>query len=297
LLLAAALALFHAVPLADTSAQAYGRDLVARYELPPEQVALYRAHAGPGSARTQRTPHFDPLQWVGPQQAVGSGRNPYKLTLTLHGTAPKAGDVRTHWQAGWEVQESQSVSRNLLMPIAALSSGSVNAGTPLTLTVVGTPVSFRNERLAAPTLNLVDARNFELHSVSVAVWSGDAPWVWPMMSASHWALLLIGMLCVWAWFALGRTPRPMATATSSVAATTTLPPSAADLQTLLVHRGAMPPAPSVLPTTAPPAETTRADHAAHIVAALRDVLGAGLVVPTVLDDRRSRKSRGGLRAG
>ena len=259
LLLVSALALFHAVPRTDTTERAYGRDLVARYELPPEQVALYRAHAGPGAARAGRTPQSDPLQWVGPRQAVGTGRNPYKLVLTLHGTAPNTGDVHTNWQAGWEVRESLGLSRNLLMPIAALSSDSVAAGTPLTLTAVGIPVSFRGERQAAPTLNLVDARNFELHSVSVAVWSGAAPWPWPAMSAPQWALLLIGMLCAWAWSAFGRTPRPMARATSPRAVATTLPPPAADLQALPVHRSAMPPAPSVLSTTA----------------ALRDVLGAG----------------------
>ncbi len=300
LLLAAALAVFHAVPPVDTSAQAHGRELVARYEVPPEQVALYRAYAEPGAARVERTPQFDPLLWVGPQQAAGIGRNPYKLVLTLHGIAPKAGDVRTHWQAGWEVQESPAVSRSLLMPVAALSSGSVHAGTPLTLTVVGVPVTFRGERQVAPTLNLVDARNFELQNVSIAVWSGTAPWIWPEMTAPRWALLLIGALCVWAWFALGRAPRvpATATATSSVPVSTTLPPPAADLEALLVHRGAVPAvAASPLTMSATPAETNRAHHAGRVVAALRDVLSAGLAVPTVLDDTRMRKSRGGLRAG
>lgn len=296
LLLAAALAMFHAVAPSSGSDRAYGRELVARYELPPQHVALYRALADPGAVRAARTPGADPLQWIGAQRAVGLGRNPYKLVLTIHGVAPAAGDVRTHWQAGWEVQESPTTVRNVMMPMAALSSGSVKAGTPLTLTVVGAPVTFRSERQVAPMLNLVDARNFEIHGASLALWSGAAPWVWPEMSSQRWALLLIGALCAGAWFALRRAPRPLTATTSSVHSTT-LPPLTTlspeiELEALLEYRG---PAPAVLALA--PATPVRANHAARVVAALHDVLSAGLAVPTVLDDTRIRKPRRGLRTG
>ncbi len=296
LLLAAVLAVFYAVPSAGSAAQPHGRELVARYELPAELVALYRAQAASGMpARSARASSADPLQWLGPTQSVGAGRNPYRLVLSVSGIAPLAGDVRTHWQAGWEVHESPAATRDLLMAVAALSSGRVGAGTPLTLTVVGSPVTFRGEREAAPMLNLVQAQNFEIERVQLAVWSGEAPWAWPQLSPPRMALLLLGVLCATAWFALRQ--RPLPTPAPSVAApVSTLPPSPAQLLARASHTAPAPRGAALPPRAAAPtaAATSVSSQVARAVAALRDVLGTGLAVPTEFDD--ARKPRRGLRA-
>lgn len=301
LLLASVLALFHAVPATNSAAAAHGRDLVAQYELPAEQVALYRARAEKGTAA--RTSLADPSLWLGPKQAVGIGRNPYTLVLSIGGVAPASGDVRTHWQAGWEVHEAPQATRDLLMPMAALSSGRVNAGTPLTLTVVGGPVTFRGEREVAPMLNLVQAQNFEIQTVRLAVWSGTAAWAWPQLTAPHLALLLLGLLCAAAWYALR--PRPLLAPASGAplyVPSSTLPPAPAsqlpeiDLQALLEHRSSAVAAP-IQPALPPAPAPSRPDHAANVVAVLRHVLSAGLAVPTELDHGRTRKPRRGLRPG
>jgi hypothetical protein len=295
-LLMSVLALFHALPLSGASGTAHGRERVAEYELPLEQVARYRVQAQAAAASPART-WAEPQSWIGPAQSAGAGRNPYTLVLTVSGHALGGGDVRSHWHAGWEVQESQGVTRELLLPLAALSSGSVKAGTPLTMTVVGSPVSFRGERRAAPMLNLVTAQNFEIETVRLAVWSGSAPWLalGPMTTVQG-ALLLIGLLCAAAWFALRREPVvATATAASSAAAmdTSTLPP----LGTPSALASPPPlPTPLPLPTANPPMPSP-INQAARVVAALGDVLG-GLAVSTEYDEtRRSRRRRRGLHAG
>jgi hypothetical protein len=302
--LVAAVAPFQALPLAGTRDP--GRELVAEYELPAEQAAQFRAQAEAAASRSGARSWTEPEPWIGPRQATGSGRNPYTLVLRVGGVATATGDVRTHWHAGWEVQESPSAAREVLFPVAALSSGSVKAGTPLTLTAVGAPVSFRGERSAAPMLTLVTAHNFEVQSVRLTVWSGPAPWVsFVPMTAAHVACLALALLCALAWHALRR-PTLAATdpsaAASAAMATSTLPPQITLPPTFAPAPTPTPP-PAALPvpmaqTLAPAAAVAPATQVARVVAALGEVLGSGLTVVTELDEsRRRRRRRGGLRAG
>lgn len=300
LLLVAAFALSQALPWAG--ARDPGRELVAEHELPAEQAAAYRMQAQAAAAHAAARPWTEPQPWVGPRQPAGAGRNPYTLVLRVGGVAMATGDVRTHWHAGWEVQESPSAARELLLPVAALSSGSVRAGTPLTLTAVGTPVSFRGERSAAPMLTLVTAHNFEIQSVRLSVWSGPAPWVsLEPVTTAHAICLALALLCALAWWALRRptlaTTDPSAAASTAMA-TSTLPPQ-------ITLPPALMPVPIPTPLPAPKAQAAApavagpsATQAARVVAALGEVLGTGLTVITEFDEsRRGRRRRGGLHAG
>jgi hypothetical protein len=294
LLLAAAFALFHALPLGDASAKRPGRELVAEYEVPAERVAQWRAAA----SRSETRNSFDPELWLGPQQTAGVGRNPYTLVLRVAGVAVETGDVRTHWHAGWEVQESPTIARDLLMPVAVLSSGSVRAGTPLTLTATGTPLTFRGERSAAPMLSLLRAQNLEIQSVRVDVWSGPAPWLSLVpMSAKHVACLALGLLCAGAWRVSRRTAPAPAWACPSTMAPSSLPPlDAMSSRPAPTARAArMRPA---TPALVAGVVDKPAHHAARVVAALSDVLGKGLTVINELDDARGRRRRrGGFHPG
>jgi hypothetical protein len=295
LLLVAACALFQALPLAGAGAHAPGRELIAEHELPAEHVAQLRAQALAAQSPSARA-WTEPRPWIGPVQPAGSGRNPYTLVVRASGVALAAGDVRTKWYAGWEVQESASAARELLLPLAGLSSGSVKAGTQLTLTAVGIPVSFRGERAVAPMINLVAAPQFELQTVRVAVWSGPAPWVTrEPLTSTHGAALLLGLLCGAVWFALRRPAHGAAGATamaSAATATPTVPPS--------LPPQALPP---LLPASPPPpaaVATPQVAQTARVAAALAEVLGAGLTVVTEFDESRRpprRRRRGGLTTG
>jgi hypothetical protein len=302
LLLGAAFALFHALPLSDASAKRPGRELVAEYDVPAERIAQWRARLDgtPAAARADARKTFDPELWLGPQQPTGAGRNPYTLVLRVAGVALAAGDVRTHWHAGWEVQESPTIGRDVLMPVAALSSGSVRAGTPVTLTAIGLPLTFRGERSAAPMLSLLQARNLEIQSVHVAVWSGPAPWLSLVpMTATHVACLGLALLCALAWH-LTRRVTPLPTRASAAAmATSTMPPSIA-VEPLPLNASKIRAARRLPQASLPAAvgSAKPASHAARVVAALGDVLGRGLTFVNELDEARGRRHRrGGLHPG
>jgi hypothetical protein len=292
LLIGSAMAFVHAVPVGTAGPQAHGRELVAEFQLPDELVAQYRERGHGGSApRAAQTSWADPTLWSGAASAAGVGRNPYTLVLTASGSALAAGDVRTHWHAGWEVRESPTASRELLMPLAALSSGTVAAGTPLTLTAVSGPVSFRGEREVAPMLNLVRAQNFDLQNVRVAVWSGSAPWAGP-----RWPSLALALTLLAAWLALGR--RDPRAAAAPIATTPVRPlsgsgeaagaPADIDLDALSILPSAAPDAPSA--ASAMP-QAPAASTSSRVIDALRDVLTAGLAVPTQFDVTRRGKRR------
>ena len=178
LIVAAMLAFFYALPAASGSPGAHGRELVAQYQLPADAVARYAALATPaalnGTVRDAAA-WTDTSGWVGPLQQVGAGRNPYTMVLTISGVAREPGNVRAHWQAGWEVRESPVATHEVLMSVAAQRHTSAAAGNPVTLTAISAPLSFRSERQAAPLLNLVTASNLDISDVHLQVWSGSAP--------------------------------------------------------------------------------------------------------------------------
>jgi hypothetical protein len=296
LMAAAAVAFFYALPAASGQPRAYGRELVAQYQLPAEAVARYAAQAttpAPAEKASDRTAWTDNAMWVGPLQQVGVGRNPYTLVLTVGGVARAAGDIGAHWQAGWEVRESPLATREVLMSVGAQQTGGTTAGAPVTLTAISAPLSFRGERQVAPLLNLVNANNLDISDVHLQVWSGSAPLlIWPSLSTPRPALVGLGALCLLMWFFLRRTARP------PVAAVSRLPP--AELQAMpeqpsKADRSNEPPPPAPPQPAAPAAPVIASptpNHASRVVSALRDVLFQGLVVPAELDTTRRRRSTG-----
>lgn len=135
--------------------RAYGHQLVAQYQLPPDTIARYAAMAA-GTALDasprENSMFADRSPWVGPKQRAGVGRNPYTLVLTVRAVARTAGEAYAQWQAGWEVHESPVASRELLM---AVPRTGLVAGQELTLTANSGRVSFRGERSVTPMLGLV----------------------------------------------------------------------------------------------------------------------------------------------
>ncbi len=285
-MVAAALAFFYAVPAVGHDKRSHGRELVAQFQLPGDAVARYAALAGAphDAAAGVRTTLIDSAVWVGPLQQVGIGRNPYTMVLTVSGVARANDDVRARWQAGWEVRESATATREVLMSVGTQPEGRPLAGTPVTLTAVSAPVTFRGERQVSPLLNLVHANNLDISDVHLQVWSGSAPFLaWPALLAPRPALLGLGALCMLLWFFLRRTAvRPLAQAPSSRLPQTDLQAAARACECTPRRPQAQAPR-AVAPTPQNPSS--------RVVNALRDVLMQGLAVPTELDDRRRRSAR------
>jgi hypothetical protein len=184
-----------AIPAKSDAPQPHGDKLVAEYRLPLEAIERYAdmaaARAG-NEPRREGSKFADALPWIGPHQVVGFGRNPYTLVFTVHGVARSAGEVSAHWQSGWEIQESEGATREVMIEVPVLEAKAVRAQQPVVLTLASDRVSFRGERVVAPKFGLVQMRNLEIHDVRVQVWSGSAPLTWPKLHISSLLLLVLG---------------------------------------------------------------------------------------------------------
>ncbi len=296
LMVAAAVALFHAVPAASNAPRAHGRELLAQFDLPADAVARYTALAAAAprhESASEFTPSIDNAMWVGPLQQVGAGRNPYTLVLTVGGVARAAGDIRARWQTGWEVRESPLATREVLMPAGAQQDGGTVAGAAVTLTAVSAPLSFRGERQASPMLNLVHADNLDIRDVQLQVWSGSAPMLaWPALAAPRPAWLGLGTLCLLMGFFLRRPARPLTAPTAVKSRLPQADPQQPQERPAITDRALASPPPLPTPPPAPLVAAAPQNQSSRVVHALRDVLMQGLAVPTELDARRRRRSAG-----
>jgi len=74
------------------------------------------------------------------------------------------------------------------------------AGEAFTVTAAAPPTSFKEDRNVSVFLGLVNARNIELRSVHVQVWSGFAPTSFlDVLGPARWLLVGLVMLVLW-WF-------------------------------------------------------------------------------------------------
>ena len=306
---AALLALFLAAPASGSAPRAHGRELLAQYALPVDGV-LDAAAAGAASthesARERPAATGLPL-WSGPLQAAGVGRNPYTMVVTVVGTSRAAGEVRARWHGGWDVRESAQATREVRLPAARGVASAGGAGVPLTLTLVGKPLSFRGQRQVSAQLHQMAVSNLDVHDVQLQVWSGPAPLALASLSVQRPQLLLITLLCAAGWWLLRRRPSaaqrprdavdtqlPVVRGSHTEAANSLLPRLAPAIDVL--------PAPpssrdqgvrSVPPAFAPAAAAAVAPHpspASSVVAALHDVLHGGVAV-TAEADLRVRQRR------
>jgi hypothetical protein len=180
-------------------APAHGRQLVGEFVLPAQTVQRYADMAAGRAQPVERrdgSRFADAAPWLGAMQVVGTGHNPYTLVFTVRGTSREAGPVFAQWQAGWEVEEEMGARREVAMDVPALSSKVQRAGDAVRLTGVSERVSFRGQRTVAPKLGLVLARNLDIRDVQVQVWSGSAPFAWPVLPPSSMALCVFGALCL-----------------------------------------------------------------------------------------------------
>jgi hypothetical protein len=286
-LAAAGLLAAMALPAASRQPRAYGRHLVAQYQLPAQAVARYAAMAagtaGTLSASRGSSMFADRSPWLGPEQRAGVGSNPYTLVLTVSGVAPNAGDVYTRWQTGWEVHESPTTSREVLMTLPAVTRADVAAGERVSLTGHSGPVSFRGERLVAPMLGVVQTRNLDIDEVRLQVWSGPAPVAWPVSSLSPTTMMAMAAACLLLWWRF-RHRQDQATSTAAPAARMTDRPSQSPADSDPIERCT-----GLTARDAPrPADP---GHTARVIEALQQVLATGLAVTTVFDPAHMHEMR------
>jgi len=171
--------------------------------LPPEQIAKFAAFEPsgpiPGESAITSTLLAKTEDWTGPAFDGNTSGNPYTIVVTLSGTAKTDGPSATLWNAGWAIlSENGNQARLTVLP--GLAKTEAKAGEAFTVTAAATPSSFKEDRKVAVALALVNARNIEISSVRVQVWSGMAPTTFlEVLGPARWLLVGVVMLVLW-WF-------------------------------------------------------------------------------------------------
>ena len=193
-LMSVGLCLVQVTPAKSREPHAYGQKLVAQYELPLQAIEHYAEMAAGNAAheaRREGSRFADASPWVGPNERVGEGHNPYTVVFTVRGTARAAGEVFAQWQAGWEVDEPLGARLEVLTAVPHTTTTTARAGASVTLTASSDRISFRGVRTVAPKLGLVQMRNLRIEDVQVQVWSGSAPMTWSTLPVPSIALLIL----------------------------------------------------------------------------------------------------------
>jgi hypothetical protein len=177
----------------------YGKHLVAQYQIPPETIEKYASFEPSAPLKHESKVHNVLLakseEWSAPWLDVKWNANPYVIVVTLAGTAQADGDAVTMWQAGWRLDDRET----RMWAFPGLTRLGLKAGEPFTVTAVAPPVSFKEDRSVAVALGLVNARNVDIKSVDVAVWSGipGASWLDYLGAFNYLAVALIFGGLIW----------------------------------------------------------------------------------------------------
>ena len=189
---------------ADSGAQQkqgkYGKVLVAEYRVPSDKVLKYATFKpsapGPGQNKIEGVLLADTEEWFGPVIDVKSAASPYTMVVTLVGTAKADGDALSMWQAGWRLDGSE----RRYTVLSGLSKLGAKAGERISVTAASGPTRFKEDRKVAVALGLVNARNMEISSVDIELWSGLASTSWLETLGAFSYLLVAVILAGLFWF-------------------------------------------------------------------------------------------------
>ena len=179
----------------------YGKVLVAEFRIPSDTVAKYATHKPskprPGENKIDSVILADTEEWSGPFIDVKNAANPYTMVVTLTGTAKADGDALTMWHAGWRLDDREKH----LTAFSGLSKLGAKAGERFTVTAAAKPTSFKEDRNVAVSLDLVSARNVDINTVDVELWSGvsNPSWLETLGAFSYLLVALILTGLVWFW--------------------------------------------------------------------------------------------------
>lgn len=179
----------------------YGQIMIAEYAVPPEKVAVFAAFkpsaADPNESKLINAMLADTEDWVGPEQTLDPGTNPYTLVVTLTGKAIADGDIRTLWQSGWMLDDGTKK----LVPFPGLSKDRVKAGEAVSLVRQSPPTRFSEIKNVSPVLALVSASNLEFESIKIQLWAGIGEASRGETSVAFYGLWVgFGMLALFWWF-------------------------------------------------------------------------------------------------
>jgi len=208
---AAALALVGAIALASCGKRGeperFGRDLVMSTSLPASAIARFNAFT-PETPRPG-TSAIDALlakteSWrSGHEVRVSADANPYVVAIRVAGQVTGDDGAVTLWLAGFDRLDKDGDSNGAVTkPVAGLNApkGGANGDRRFERAAASGPMSFREDGVVRPVVEIQRKSGLRIESVDVEVWSGLPNPTWrEMLFGWQGALVGLVMLVLW-WF-------------------------------------------------------------------------------------------------
>lgn len=151
---------------AGSSAGTYGKKLVETYELPVETLAQF-ARFVPKPNTNPATIFAETQNWAGKELSLVTSGNPYTMVVKVTGTAIENGDANAYFQPGWAGDNGQRMGL-----VIDVSKPGAKAGEVVQREASTGPISVKDDKALAPHLGFAGAKNMNITSVTVEVWSG-----------------------------------------------------------------------------------------------------------------------------
>jgi hypothetical protein len=194
---------------AAAQTERYGQTLLLEHRLPESVVGTFNRFTPSkpvtGESKIVATMLADTSDWVGPVFEGRTSGNPYTLVIVVKGVAKADGDATTLWHSGWRLEDPQDGMIDRMTPHGGVARTGVRAGEAVEIHGPAIPITFKEDRKAAPKIGLVNVRNLDLQEVRVQVWSGipSAGFTETLLSF-RWALVGVVLVVLW-WFWFRRT--------------------------------------------------------------------------------------------
>lgn len=144
----------------------YGKKLVEVYELPVDTLAQF-ARFTPKKTTDPSTIFAETQNWAGKELSLVTSGNPYTMVVKVSGTAIESGDANAYFQPGWATDNGQRMGL-----VIDVSKPGAKAGEVIQREAATAPISVKEDKAIAPHLGFAGAKNMNITSVTVEVWSG-----------------------------------------------------------------------------------------------------------------------------
>ncbi len=177
----------------------FGKYIVAEYDVPEDIIAKYN-HQAPPKAPTVGAPMISMLMnesvdWVSDPIEISDKHNPYRMVVTVTGSAINDGDAISLWTAGWMKDGTTRAT-----PMAGLSTQGVKAGQSFMVTAAANPTTFKESQQLFATLGMAKTTNMTITAVHVQIWSGVASASFTQIFFSLQGLVVAMILFFLGWY-------------------------------------------------------------------------------------------------
>lgn len=151
----------------------FGKTLVDEYDVPEDVIYKYNNRT-PAKQPNAGSPLInmmlsESVDWTTDIIDIDDKKNPYRMVVTVAGTAIADGDAISMWTSGWMKDGTTKAQ-----PLVGLSQHNVKAGERFVITAASNPSTFKDSQQLFATLGMVKTTNMTINAVHVQIWSGVA---------------------------------------------------------------------------------------------------------------------------